>query len=51
MLAEAIVISLIIGWFLGFITYFGFKTGYKLLMEVLEEEKMQKKEPLASTGE
>lgn len=42
MLNAAITISLIIGWFLGFVTYFSFKTGYKLLMEVLEEEKMQK---------
>lgn len=50
MLNAAITISLIIGWFLGFISYFGFKTGYKLLIEVLNEEKMQKK-PLTSTGE
>lgn len=39
MLGKAIVLSLLIGWFLGFVTYFGLKTGYKLLMEVLEKEK------------
>ncbi|WP_285439364.1 hypothetical protein [Carnobacterium sp. ISL-102] len=38
MLNTAIAASLIIGWFLGFVSYYGFKTGYKLLMEVLLEE-------------
>lgn len=50
MLGTSITISLIIGWFLGFISYFGFKIAYKEWMKVLEEEKSAKKEPLAYTG-
>ncbi|MFL2078737.1 hypothetical protein [Marinilactibacillus psychrotolerans] len=38
MISKAIIISLIIGWTIGFTTYFGIKTGYKLLVEVLEEK-------------
>lgn len=49
MLGTAIVSSLVIGWFLGFVTYFGVRTGYKEWMKVLEEEKSTKKEPLAYT--
>lgn len=50
MLGTAILLSLLIGWFWGFVTYFGVRTGYKVLIEVLEEEKSAKKEPLAYTG-
>lgn len=39
MLSAAITISLIIGWILGLLSYFGFRIGYKMLVEVLEEEK------------
>lgn len=39
MLSAAIIMSLIIGWVLGFVTYFGVRTGYHLLKEVLEEVK------------
>ncbi|MFL2120947.1 hypothetical protein [Marinilactibacillus psychrotolerans] len=38
MVSKAIIISLAIGWLIGFVTYFGVKTGYKLLGEVLEEK-------------
>lgn len=38
MLSAAITISLAIGWLIGFVTYFGIKTGYKLLIEVLDEK-------------
>ncbi|WP_278046302.1 hypothetical protein [Desemzia sp. C1] len=38
MLNAAIVMSLIIGWALGFVTYFGVRTGYHLLKTILEEE-------------
>lgn len=48
MLGKAIAISLVIGWVLGFVTFFGVRSGYKLLLEVLEEN--TKKEPLAYTG-
>ncbi|MFL2134180.1 hypothetical protein [Desemzia sp. FAM 24101] len=48
MLSAAIIISLIIGWVLGFITYFAVRTGYKLLIEVLEETQ---KEPLADSDQ
>lgn len=39
MLSIAITISLVIGWILGLLSYFGFRIGYKMLVEVLEEEK------------
>lgn len=40
----------VLGFLLGFVTYFGVRTGYKEWMKVLEEEKSTKKEPLAYTG-
>lgn len=46
MLNAAITISLVIGFILGFIAYHATRVGYKLLLEVLEEEKSTKK-PLA----
>lgn len=49
MLSIAITISLVIGWILGLLSYFGFRIGYKMLVEILEEEKSTKKEPLAYT--
>lgn len=47
MLGKAITISLVIGFILGFIAYHATRVGYKLLLEVLEEN--TKKEPLAYT--
>lgn len=46
MLSAAIAISLVIGFFIGFCSYWACRVGYKLLTEVLEEEKNAKKEPL-----
>lgn len=46
MLNVAITISLIIGFILGFVSYWACRVGYKALLEVLEEKK-QKKDPLA----
>lgn len=37
----------VLGFILGFVTYFGVRTGYKEWMKVLEEGKSTKKEPLA----
>ena len=37
MVSAAIIISLIIGWILGFVTYFATRTGYKELMKVIDE--------------
>lgn len=50
MVGTAITLSLLIGWLLGFVSYYAVRVGYKALIEVLEEEKMQKKESLAYTG-
>ena len=47
MLSVAITISLVIGFILGFIAYHATRSGYKLLLEVLEEN--TQKEPLAYT--
>lgn len=41
MLGITITISLIVGWILGFVTYFGVKVGYQLLKAELEEGKAQ----------
>lgn len=41
MLGTAITISLIIGWVLGFATFFGVRAGYQLLKAELEEDKAQ----------
>jgi len=50
MVSIAIVSSLLIGWFLGFVSYFGFRIAYKEWIKVLNEEKSAKKEPLAATN-
>ena len=49
MLGTAITISLIIGFVGGFLAYWACRVGYKALIEVLNEEKNTKKEPLAYT--
>ena len=41
MLGTAIALSLLIGWLLGFVTYFGVRTGYQLLKAELEEGKVR----------
>lgn len=50
MLGTAITLSLLIGFTLGFMSYWACRVGYKALIEVLEDEKSTKKEPLAYTG-
>ena len=49
MLSKAIALSLLIGFTLGFMSYWACRVGYKAVLEVLEE-KSTKKEPLAYTG-
>ena len=45
-MSAAITMSLIVGWFLGFVTYYGFRVGYKAVMqELTEAHKEQKKDP------
>lgn len=46
-MTEAIVMSLIIGWFLGFVSYWACRVGYKTLMQELEEQALEgEKKPL-----
>lgn len=47
MVGTAITLSLLIGFTLGFISYWACRVGYKEFIRVLEEEKSIKKEPLA----
>lgn len=51
MVGTAITLSLLIGFTLGFISYWACRVGYKELMRVLEEEKNAKKIPLACSDQ
>lgn len=48
-MGAAIGISLLVGWLIGFCSYWGVKVGYKEVIKMIEEEKSAKKEPLADS--
>ncbi|WP_158305241.1 hypothetical protein [Carnobacterium sp. 17-4] len=47
---AAIIMSLIVGWFLGFVTHFSVRTAYKELIKVLEDEKKPLKDGHPTVG-